>query len=124
MAKSEEETNSTAVNIISTGTVFEGKFKSMGSLRIDGTFKGELEIGSKLIIGAQGRVEGQVVCRSAEVEGTVEVSTLAVSESLSLKSSAVLKGDVSVDKLIIEQGAVFVGHCQMPDRGERRRTAE
>lgn len=124
MAKSEEETNSTAVNIISTGTAFEGKFKSTGSLRIDGTFKGELEIGSKLVIGAQGRVEGQVVCRSAEVEGMVEVSTLAVSESLSLKSSAVVKGDVSADKLMIEQGAVFVGHCQMPDRGERRRTAE
>lgn len=123
MAKNEEET-STAVNIISTGTIFEGKFKSTGSLRIDGAFKGELEIGSKLVVGPQGQVEGQVVCRSADVEGQVSVTTLTVSDSLSLKASAVVKGDVSADKLVIEQGAVFIGHCQMPDRGERRRTAE
>lgn len=123
MAKNEEE-NSTAVNIISTGTAFEGKFRSTGSLRIDGSFKGELEIGSKLVIGPQGRVDGQVICRSAEVEGTVEVSTLTVSESLTLKASAMIKGDISADKLIIEQGAVLIGHCQMPDRDERRKPIE
>lgn len=123
MAKNEEET-STAVNIISTGTAFEGKFRSTGSLRIDGSFKGELEIGSKLVIGPQGRVDGQVICRSAEVEGTVEVSTLTVSESLTLKASAMIKGDISADKLIIEQGAVLIGHCQMPDRDERRKPVE
>ena len=121
MAKSEEEYNSTAVNLISTGTSFEGKFKSMGSLRIDGSFKGELEVGSKLVIGPQGRVEGQIVCRSADVEGTVEVTTLTVSESLSLKASASIKGDVSAEKLMIEQGAVLIGRCSMPDRGEKRR---
>lgn len=124
MAKNEEEINSTAVNIISTGTMFEGKFKSTGSLRIDGAFKGELEVGSKLVIGVHGKVEGQVVCRSAEVEGQVEVSSLSVSEGLSLKASAVVKGDISADKLMIEQGAVLIGHCQMPDRGDRRGLAE
>ncbi|MDE5743165.1 MAG: polymer-forming cytoskeletal protein, partial [Bacteroidales bacterium] len=83
MAKNEEEINSTAVNIISTRTLFEGKFKSTGSLRIDGSFKGELEVGSKLVIGVHGKVEGQVICRSAEVEGQMEVSSLSVSEGLS-----------------------------------------
>ena len=81
-------------------------------------------MGSKLVIGVHGKVEGQVICRSAEVEGQVEVSNLTVSESLSLKASAVVKGDVSADKLVIEQGAVLIGHCQMPDRGDRRVSAE
>lgn len=76
-------------------------------------YSGLLSIGGKLVVGKDGCVEGQIICRSAEVEGKITVSTLEVAELLVLKATAVVIGDVKVDKLSIEQGATFVGHCAM-----------
>ncbi|MEG1497949.1 MAG: polymer-forming cytoskeletal protein [Bacteroidales bacterium] len=104
----------TAYNIISSGTSFKGEFLSDGNLRIDGDFIGDIAIAGKLIVGKGGHVKGKIKCVSAELEGMVEVSELQVEELLSLKASANLAGEVMVDKISIEQGAIFVGSCTMP----------
>ncbi|MDR1973283.1 MAG: polymer-forming cytoskeletal protein [Bacteroidales bacterium] len=111
MAKQEDITG---YNIIDRGTVFSGNFSCNGDVRIDGTFTGSIQAGGKIIVGKEGSIKGDVICGYAESEGLMDVTTIVVKGMLMLKSSAILTGNVTVDRLAIEQGAVLSGTCRMP----------
>ena len=51
-------------------------------------------------------------CSNADVEGNIN-GNLFVSNTLSLSSSSVIDGDVSIGKLIVESGATFNANCSM-----------
>src|ERR1022692_2170963 len=103
---------SQSINLIGAGTVIEGDIKSNGDIRIDGTIKGSLNVKGKLVVGATGTIEGEVICQNADVSGTIKAK-ITVSDLLSLKSSARLTGDIVAGKLHIEPGANFSGSCSM-----------
>ena len=64
------------------------------------------------MLGPAGVIEGNVVCRDADIAGTLKAK-ISVSQLLSLKASAKLKGDIITNKLAIEPGASFTGSCSM-----------
>ena len=101
-------------NMIAHGTVFEGDLKSEGDFRIEGTIKGTLITKGKVVIGNTGLVEGSLNCNNADVEGQIK-GKLVVSETLSLRASAHVDGDVQTGKLAVEPGATFNANCQMKD---------
>src|ERR1035437_9848548 len=103
---------SQSINLIGAGTVIEGDIKSNGDIRIDGTIKGSLNVKGKLVVGASGTIEGEVICQNADVSGTIKAK-INVSDQLSLKSTAKLMGDIVAGKLHIEPGANFSGSCSM-----------
>ena len=78
------------------------------------TFKGEgtFQTSGKLVVGRTGVINGTVICENADIEGKV-TGTIKISSVLSLKSTAVVEGEVYVDKLSIEPGAVFNVTCTM-----------
>ena len=63
-------------------------------------------------MGRTGVINGTVICENADIEGKV-TGTIKISSVLSLKSTAVVEGEVYVDKLSIEPGAVFNVTCTM-----------
>ena len=99
-------------NMIAHGTIFEGDLKSEGDFRIEGAIKGTLITKGKVVIGSTGAVEGNLVCKNADIEGQVK-GKLTVSDTLSLRASAHVDGDVQTGKLAVEPGATFNAHCQM-----------
>ena len=101
-------------NMIAHGTVFEGDLKSEGDFRIEGTIKGTLITKGKVVIGNTGLIEGSLNCNNADVEGQIK-GKLVVSETLSLRASANVDGDVQIGKLAVEPGATFNANCQMKD---------
>ena len=101
-------------NMIAHGTVFEGDLKSEGDFRIEGTIKGTLITKGKVVIGNTGLIEGSLNCNNADVEGQIK-GKLVVSETLSLRASANVDGDVQTGKLAVEPGATFNANCQMKD---------
>ena len=101
-------------NMIAHGTVFEGDLKSEGDFRIEGTIKGTLITKGKVVIGNTGLVEGSLNCNNADVEGQIK-GKLVVSETLSLRASAHVDGDVQTGTLAVEPGATFNANCQMKD---------
>jgi cytoskeletal protein CcmA (bactofilin family) len=113
MAKN-NETETVAINLISTGTDITGDIKSTGDIRIDGTLTGNLNTKGKVVIGQTGRVNGEVICKNSEVSGTVE-GKITVIQLLILKASSKIQGDIATLKLSIEPGAVFSGNCKMSD---------
>jgi cytoskeletal protein CcmA (bactofilin family) len=81
--------------------------------RIDGILRGNIESKSKIIVGRSGVVEGNIKCTSIEIEGTVKVESLLVTEMISLKSTANMIGNIETGKIAIEPGAEFSGNCKM-----------
>lgn len=110
-----QESESGSINLIGTGTTIVGEISSNGDVRIDGTLEGNIETRGKLVIGQSGLIKGNIKCKSSDISGTVN-GKLYVDEFLSLKSTARITGELFVNKLAIEPGAVFTGTCNMPDK--------
>lgn len=111
MAKSYEP-ESKLPNMIGSGTKISGNIETNGDIRIDGEIEGNIFSKGKVVVGPNGKVEGEVNCSNAEISGVLKGKIL-VSELLSLKSSSKLLGDIETAKLTIEPGAIFTGKCQM-----------
>ena len=111
MAKN-NNTEIDTINIIAAGTTINGDLKTDGVIRLNGALKGNLETAEKLVLGHNGKVEGDIKCKNADIEGTI-VGTLNVQELLSLKRSANIQGDIITKQLSVEPGAIFTGTCKM-----------
>lgn len=104
--------NTAVVNMIGRGTTINGDVQSKGDIRVDGTLKGSVSTEGKVVLGKEGIIEGDVVCKNADVSGTLKAK-ITVSQLLSLKTTAKLNGDIITNKLSIEPGAAFTGSCSM-----------
>lgn len=103
---------SAAQNRINEGTKLKGDISSSGFFRIDGSVEGNVKTPSKVVLGKLGIIIGTLFCESADIEGRFE-GNLHVSGTLTLRSTAVVNGDVVVGKLAIEPGATLNASCVM-----------
>lgn len=101
-------------NRINEGTHIIGDISSTGFFRIDGTIEGNIKTPSKVVVGKTGVVKGTLHCESADVEGHLE-GDLLVTESLILRSTAQIDGDLVVGKLSVEPGAIINASCIMKE---------
>ena len=101
--------------IIGRGTVFEGVMRVENSVRIDGTFKGELICSGVLTISQSGEVYAQLEGKEVYLNGVVRGRIQA--DKVRLDSQARFVGDITTTALAITEGAVFHGKCAM-DSGE------
>ena len=110
-----------SINSFAQGTEITGEVKSAGDVRIDGKLKGNVNIKGRLVIGATGHIEGEIICANCDISGAVS-GKITVSELLSLKSSANINGDIITKKISIEPGAMFTGTCKMDGKQENQNT--
>ena len=99
-------------NTIAQGTTLNGDLTSEGGFRVEGIVNGSVTTSGKVVIGKTGAVEGLFTCNNADVEGKFK-GTLNVSDTLNLRSSAHIEGDVQIGKLSVESGATFNASCLM-----------
>ncbi len=112
-SKSESSENLPAsASMIGAGTSLKGDITSNGDLRIDGSLIGNIIGSAKVIIGANGAVEGDISCAQADIMGSVSGSIKA-KELLQLKNGSMVKGNISAAKLQVEPAATFNGQCHM-----------
>ncbi len=110
-SKEKTETNREQ-NRISAGTVITGEIEAKGGFRIEGTLIGNLSTSGKVVISKGGLIKGNLTCLNADFEGNFD-GILNVEETLSLKSSAIIDGEVNAGRLSIEPGAAFSATCTM-----------
>ena len=103
---------------IENSTSIKGDIVSEGDFRIDGTLEGSIKTNCKIVIGKEGLVNGSVSCNSADVEGKIK-GNLFVSETLNLRSTCQIEGEVLIGKLIVESGANFNASCSMNKDGKK-----
>jgi cytoskeletal protein CcmA (bactofilin family) len=101
-------------NSLTNGSKIVGKIVADSDFRIDGEVEGEIICNGKVIVGINGLLKGSISCINAEIIGKV-VGDVVVAESLLLRSSANIEGDVKPKTLSVEPNAVFNGTCSMRD---------
>ncbi len=114
MAKEISSNTGATYNALTNGSKIVGKIMADSDFRIDGEVEGEIICKGKVIIGQNGLLKGSISCINAEIIGTV-IGDVTVTESLSLRSTANIKGDVKTKILMVEPNAVFNGTCSMRD---------
>jgi len=99
-------------NVVAKNTSITGDINSEGDFRIDGTLEGTLKTNGRVIIGAEGLIKGKVESNNADIEGKFS-GELLVHETLTIKATAHISGDVVIGKLSVEPGATFNATCAM-----------
>ncbi len=107
-----EDINMSAINVLGEGTTIEGNITSAGDLRVDGTIHGNVSTQSKCVLGATGKITGNIDAKSCDISGQVD-GNVKVSSLLLLKSSGKINGDITTSKIIVENGGEFNGSCAM-----------
>jgi cytoskeletal protein CcmA (bactofilin family) len=107
-----KENETPSINLLGSGTMDKGEIRLNGDFRIDGTFIGTINCKGRVVVGATGVIEGEIICQNADFSGEIK-ATVKVAELLTLKESAKFTGDITTNKLAIEPGARFSGNCIM-----------
>ena len=111
-SRASNETPAGSNSIIGAGAVITGNIESIGDIRIDGTLKGNLTCKAKILIGADGIIEGDVTGHQADILGTI-YGKIKMNDLLYLHGKANVEGDIHAAKLQIETTVSFNGQCHM-----------
>jgi cytoskeletal protein CcmA (bactofilin family) len=109
------EATASELNLVAAGTVFEGKLRTPGSIRVDGKIIGEITATQNIAIGNSGEVEGNITAKNVTIGGKIKGLAVA-QEKLVFETKAIVRGDIRAAKLVIEEGAVFDGKCMMSEK--------
>jgi cytoskeletal protein CcmA (bactofilin family) len=105
--------------IIGKGTRIKGNLNVQNSLRIDGSVVGDVQSTDTVIVGKDGEVQGQVKGKNVLLAGKVQGNIVA-SDRIYLESKAIIQGDIRAARLVVDEGALFDGKCNM---GEAKQDA-
>src|ERR1700722_9903107 len=92
--------------VIDNGCEFEGKLCFHGTVRIGGTFRGEIYTPDTLIIGEGARVDAQIDAGTIIISGEVNGS-LKAKHRVEIHSPAVFRGGVLTPRLCVAAGVIF-----------------
>jgi len=113
-AKDEERIGAEVNTTIGEGTVLKGNVTVEGSIQVDGEFDGTIDATDTLVVGESGKVEGDATVANAVIGGRMYGNVFASGKIELLRGSQLL-GDIKTRGLVIEDGVVFQGNCQMGD---------
>ena len=99
-------------SIVGKDAVVGGKFSTPGSARIDGVVEGSARVTGSLIVGATGRIEGDVEADSIIIGGEIN-GDVTVQGKAELTATARVIGDIRTSLIVIDEKAVFQGKCDM-----------
>ena len=108
--------------LLGKGSQFEGKLIFEGTVRIDGKFRGEIHSEGKLVVGEHGDLEGEIWVESAVISGKVK-GNINAKGKLELQPPARIEGNIITPVLMVQEGAVFDGQCQMSRPGNTAKSA-
>ena len=107
-----DKQQNTELTLIASNTIFEGKIKTDGSIRIDGKFVGDITAKVNAAVGLNGTIDGTLSARTITVAGKISGKVTA-DEKLVLEAKSIMQGDIRAAKLVVDEGAIFDGKCEM-----------
>lgn len=95
--------------VIGKGVYLEAvRMTGQESIRVDGVYKGAIEIEGSLVLGDSGSIVGDVIANyflvAGEMNGNVKCTT-----QLHLASTARVVGDIQTPSLIVDEGSQVTG---------------
>ena len=105
------------VSRIAEGVIISGDVSSRTDIRVDGRMNGKLYSQGRIVVGETAVLKGSLLCENVDFWGTME-GDVYVRDVLSIKSSAVISGNVYVRRIQVEMGAQINGTCHMISEAE------
>ncbi|MCC8424943.1 polymer-forming cytoskeletal protein [Mucilaginibacter sp. UR6-11] len=97
--------------LISEGSTITGNLNAPAVARIDGHVNGDVQVDEGLILGEKGLITGNITTKEMTIYGTVN-GNIAV-QSLEIKGTGKVTGDIETVTLLVEAGGVYNGHLAM-----------
>ncbi|MDR1663820.1 MAG: polymer-forming cytoskeletal protein [Clostridiales bacterium] len=95
--------------VISRGIQLEAASMTGGeSVRIDGVFRGNIDIDGSLVLGDSGTVIGDITANMIVVAGRVS-GNIRCGSMLHFASTAKVSGDIETQSLIVDEGSQISG---------------
>ena len=114
---SSEPTTTSGKNVLAADVDVKGTIRFENELIFDGKLEGEIiSEGGNLTVGKNATITGEIKTKSVVVHGNIN-GNITVAERCELKASSQLSGDLTAQRIIIEEGAMFVGKSEVtPNR--------
>lgn len=107
------ESNPTVKNILTSDVDIKGTIKFRHDLSVDGKIEGEISSADGVLtVGENAEVRGEIKTKSVTVMGKVN-GNITVEDRCELRGRAQLFGDLKAARLVIEEGATFVGKSEV-----------
>ncbi|MGH7483185.1 MAG: bactofilin family protein [Longimicrobiales bacterium] len=118
MAKDKENqlasANEGVISIIGPGMHVDGDCETQGTLRVEGSVKGAVRAGKAVVLGKDGRIDGDVFTQDAVIGGNVKGTVVAESR-LELQATCVIEGEVRARRIKLDEGGRIDGRIQTGD---------
>ena len=98
--------------IIGEESHFTGSLHTQRSVRIEGSFEGDINAQGEVFVGHQSKVKANIVGKSVVIAGEVNGNVEAIN-GLRICNTGRVYGDISGDHLIVEEGAIYKGRVNM-----------
>lgn len=106
-----------SVSRIAKGVVAKGDITFESDVRIDGQMDGTFYSKGRFIVGESAKIKGKMLCSTVDFWGRLD-GDIYVRDVLSVKSIAVINGNIHVRKLQVEMGAQINGTCNIISESE------
>src|SRR5215475_6814175 len=114
--KVSEPHRSADVGHIGKSVQIRGELTGSEDLYLDGEIEGSIDLRDHtLIIGPNGKIKAGITARDLVVHGRVE-GKVSASGRVELRKSCTLIGDVSTQRIVIEDGAFFKGAIDIREK--------
>jgi len=101
---------------VDSGCTLKGELEFSNSFRVDGRVEGTIRSKSELVVGEDGRVEGEIDVARCLVGGQVR-GIVRASEKVVLHASAKVWGELHAPAIVMEDGAFLEGKVDMAPAG-------
>jgi len=99
--------------LIGSGTIVEGTITSKESVCIEGTVRGgKIITEGSVIVSEKGRVDADIFADMVMLGGEVN-GNIVSRNKLEITTKGKLRGDIKTGSLVIAEGVIFEGKCQM-----------
>ena len=104
---------------IGKSVVIKGELSGSEDLYVDGQVEGSISLkGNSLTVGPNGQVKATVDAKGVVVQGKLEGNVQA-SDKVELRKTAVVTGDITTQRISIEEGAYLKGKIDIQGRAEK-----
>jgi len=105
---------------LGNNTEFEGKLTFNGIIRVDGHLKGEILTDGTIIVGQGGMIEANIHAYELVISGEIHGDLIA-DQRIDILAPGKVFGNIQAPIVLIDEGAIFEGNCQMHQAEEDKK---
>jgi cytoskeletal protein CcmA (bactofilin family) len=104
---------------IGKSVVVKGELSGSEDLYVDGQVEGSIALkNNSLTVGPHGQIKASVEAKGIVVQGKLEGNVIAT-DRVDLRKSAIVTGDITTQRISIEEGAYLKGKVDIQGKAEK-----